>query len=158
MRCKFIFSFVLVILLWGGFYSHSKAFNDVGKAREMDYIYKTLDERAEDIDLLARIIQLECGADWCSDELQYLTGAVIINRVDDPRFPNTIRDVIYSPGQYSTVGLLYSIEPSERSIKVAEKIILWGVEDTPPDLVYQANFKQGSEVYRYLEGVYLCLG
>ncbi len=34
---------------------------------------------------------------------QQLVADVILNRVADPRFPNTIEEVIYSPGQFSVV-------------------------------------------------------
>lgn len=156
---RLIFSIILLAILWGGYNTRSLAFADEGGITGlMTYIHTTLEEKADDIDLLARVIEFECGADWCSDELQYLTGAVVINRVYDSRFPNTIRDVIFAPGQYATAGMLYTRNPSERSVKVAQKIILWGVEDTPPDMVFQANFIQGREVYKKLEGVYLCCG
>lgn len=152
MRCRIIFSLLAILLLWGGLNGHSKAIT------ESEYMIKTFYERQDDIDLLARVIELECGADWCSDELQYLTGAVILNRVDDERFPDNIHDVVYAPGQYSTVPYLYSREPSYRSWRTALELILWGCEDTPPNMVYQANFKQGTDVYKELQGVYICLG
>lgn len=143
---------ILVLMLWSGLYSRSKAIT------EYEYIMETMYNRHDDIDLLARLIFCEVGADYCEDELLYLTGAVIINRVDDDRFPDTIKDVIYAPGQYSVIDKLYSVTYNYRAWKTAVDLILWGCEDTPPDLVYQANFIQGKEVYKCLNGVYLCCG
>lgn len=152
MRCRIILSVLFAVMLWSGLNGHSEAIT------EEEYIIKTLYERSDDIELLARVIQAECGADWCSDELQYLTGAVVLNRVDDDRFPNTIYEVIFAPGQYSTAGALSVTKPTYRAWKCAADLILWGCEDTPPDMVYQANFKQGTDVYKELQGVYICLG
>lgn len=154
---RIIFLPILLVVLWSSFYSYSKAIT------EQEYIYNTINERADDIELLARVIQAECGASWCSDELQYLTGAVIINRVDDPRFPDNLHDVVYQGAgtagvQYSTWIWFDSITPSTRARLCAVNLILWGCENTPPDLVYQANFKQGYAVYAELQGVYLCQG
>ena len=44
----------------------------------------------EDLELLAKVIQTESGAEWCEDELQLMVGSVVLNRVNDSRFPNTI--------------------------------------------------------------------
>ena len=47
----------------------------------------------EELDLLARLIYSEGGIE--SYETQLKIGSVVMNRVDDPYFPNTIREVIY---------------------------------------------------------------
>ena len=54
-----------------------------------------------DLQLLACLVQAEAGD-------QDLTGKrlvvdVVLNRVSDPRWPNTISEVIYEPGQFSPV-------------------------------------------------------
>ncbi|MBF7081999.1 LysM peptidoglycan-binding domain-containing protein [Desulfallas sp. Bu1-1] len=60
---------------------------------------------AYDFDLLARIITAE--ADSESYETQVAVGAVVLNRVDSPLFPNTIRGVVY---QVDETGR-YQFEP-----------------------------------------------
>lgn len=51
--------------------------------------------------LIAIITMAE--AEGQSEYGQRLVIDTILNRVDSPRFPNTVRDVIYSPGQFSCV-------------------------------------------------------
>lgn len=56
----------------------------------------------EDVMLLAALIHCEAGNQ--SYEGKVAVGAVVCNRVRSPRFPNTIREVIYSPGQFTPAG------------------------------------------------------
>lgn len=56
----------------------------------------------EDIYLLGAIIQCEAGNQ--SYEGKLAVGAVVCNRVRSGRFPGTISEVIYSPGQFSPVS------------------------------------------------------
>lgn len=53
----------------------------------------------KDIDLLAAIVQCEVGG--CSNELQKAVANVVLNRVEDKRFPGTIEKVIYAKRQFS---------------------------------------------------------
>jgi len=55
-----------------------------------------------DIDLLARAIYGEARGE--PYEGQVAVGAVILNRVADPRFPKTISGVIYEPGAFDAVA------------------------------------------------------
>ena len=54
-------------------------------------------------------------------------GTVIMNRVDSPRFPNTIYEVVCAPNQFTPVqnGAIYR-EPNAESV-IAAKLILEGV-------------------------------
>ncbi len=56
----------------------------------------------EEIYLLGAIIQCEAGNQ--SYEGKLAVGAVVCNRVKSPRFPGTISEVIYSPGQFTPAG------------------------------------------------------
>jgi N-acetylmuramoyl-L-alanine amidase len=51
---------------------------------------------------------------------QVAVGAVILNRVDDPRFPKTIAGVIYQPGAFTAVadGQI-NLAPGETALKAA---------------------------------------
>jgi len=55
----------------------------------------------EDVELLARIIHAEARGE--SFEGQVAVGAVVLNRVESPRFPMSIREVVYQPGQFTAV-------------------------------------------------------
>lgn len=54
----------------------------------------------QDLEYLAIVIFCEVGADAQSDETRYMVGDVVLNRVADSRFPNTIYDVLKQKSQY----------------------------------------------------------
>ena len=54
----------------------------------------------EEIELLGRIVQLECGYDI--QESKCATIETIFNRIFDPRYPNTLEEVLSQRGQFST--------------------------------------------------------
>lgn len=54
-----------------------------------------------DLELMARVIYAEARGE--PYEGQVAVGAVILNRVKSDRFPNTIREVIYAPNQFTSV-------------------------------------------------------
>ena len=73
----------------------------------------------EDLDLLARIIYAEArGEDF---EGQVAVGAVVLNRLKDPRFPKSIRGVIFQPGAFTAVNdkQIY-LTPDEEAYRAAE--------------------------------------
>jgi hypothetical protein len=56
---------------------------------------------AADKDLLARLVRAEAGGEPYAGKVA--VAQVVLNRIDSPKFPNTIRGVIYEPGQFSSV-------------------------------------------------------
>lgn len=102
----------------------------------------------QDTMLLAKLITCEMGCDWISAEQKYKVGSVVLNRVADHRFPNSIYDVIWQPGQYAcaTSGALFKAQPSEEVIDIARDLLLNGSR-LPADVVWQAEFPQGEGVY-----------
>lgn len=71
----------------------------------------------EDVDLLARIIYHEAGN---QDETgKRLVGSVILNRVDDPRFPDTISGVLFQKRQFTTSSELFKVDPPEECYDAA---------------------------------------
>lgn len=62
-----------------------------------------------DFDLLSRLVQAESEGEPYAG--QVAVAAVVLNRVNDPRFPKTVPEVIYEPYQFQPVanGYLYSI-------------------------------------------------
>ena len=105
----------------------------------------------EDRRLLADCIYWEARGQ--SYECQCYVGQVILNRVYDRRYPNTIRGVIGQPGQYAN-GIRSSPEPCY----AAADAVLTGQVAMPRNVIYQAQFQQGSGVWKYLEGEYFCYG
>ncbi len=61
--------------------------------------YGAVETDEEILKLLAAIIHCEAGGE--PYEGQVAVGAVVMNRVRSSAFPNTIREVIYSPGQFT---------------------------------------------------------
>jgi N-acetylmuramoyl-L-alanine amidase len=55
-----------------------------------------------DVQLIARAINGEARGE--PYEGQVAVGAVILNRVKDPNFPNTVAGVIYEPGAFTAVS------------------------------------------------------
>ena len=104
-----------------------------------------------DLWYLSRVIQQEAG--YCSTEMMEGVGSVVINRVNDDRFPNTIPEVINQPGQYSTAAYLASQDPTQEAINVAVDLLENGSK-LPEDVVWQANFVQGSYIYKSLSTSY----
>jgi N-acetylmuramoyl-L-alanine amidase len=60
------------------------------------------DHSQSEIDILASLVQAEAKGE--SFEGKIAVAAVVLNRVDDSRFPNSIREVIYQRGQFSPVS------------------------------------------------------
>jgi hypothetical protein len=73
--------------------------------------------------------------------------------VADDRFPDTVEEVILQPGQYSTASFLASQDPTQQAIAVAVDLLENGSK-LPEDIIYQANFSQGSYTYMTLSTSY----
>ena len=73
----------------------------------------------EDLMLLARLISAEArGEPYLG---QVAVGAVVLNRVKSPLFPNSIRAVIYQPGQFTPVSNgTINRKPTESAIRAAK--------------------------------------
>ena len=55
------------------------------------------ESNASDVELFAALLQCEAPSDYNS---LLAVATVVMNRVESPRFPNNIHDVIYAPGQF----------------------------------------------------------
>ena len=85
----------------------------------------SINATADDVTLLAAIIQCEAYQNY---DYLLAVATVIMNRVEDPRFPNTIRGVIYAQGQFEPVwtGRLQHVldsGPTKLSMQVAQDAI-----------------------------------
>lgn len=81
----------------------------------------------EDYENLCRIIQSEAGI--CDTKGKILVGNVVINRVKNPSFPDTVSGVIFYPGQFTPVsdGSFYQHEVTEHTKDAVERLM--GGED-----------------------------
>lgn len=111
----------------------------------------------KDINLTAEVIFWE---NWYTDknkEAAYDTGAVAWNRVKSPKFPNTLEEVLYQKGQYSTTKYFFTQELPKECYEMAEDIVMNGTPDVPETVLFQATFKQG-KVWKVINGEYFCFG
>lgn len=106
--------------------------------------------------LLSHLIEGEAGSDTCSDELQRYVASVAINRYYHEAYPNDLEEVIFQPGQYrSTWDGNFDKAPSRRAIDNAYFVLVNGSQ-LPSDVVYQAEFVQGSGVYTKEQNMLFC--
>lgn len=114
----------------------------------------------DDVYCLAVVIYREAGSDYLTDEHRALVGCVVMNRVRSKAFPNTIRGVLTQYGQYQGLwqnGIYFpsGVSTSSNAVKRAYRIareVLEGQWECPENVVFQANFPQGSGTYRVIEG------
>jgi hypothetical protein len=125
--------------------------------------YEQYLQEQEDIKLLAEVIYHE---NWSTDKdkrAAYLTGAVVMNRVNRNdswlhlKGDKTVYDVVYARGQYSTTKLFYTKEIPQECYDMARDIYLHGTPDVPADVIFQATFKQG-KLYEKVNGEWFCYG
>lgn len=117
----------------------------------------------ENLDIVARVVMGEAGN--CPWEHQLAVAAVVVNRVRSPYFADTVRDVVASPGQYTTLYLT-GFERTSRQCYEAAKKALDGESGVPEDIIWQAEFPQGTEVWWisrvntgwYASTTYFCRG
>lgn len=98
---------------------------------------------------LMKLAQAEAGTEGAFG--QYLVMKVVINRVNDPAFPNTVEEVITQPHQFSTYanGTYQNAEPtldSHRALALLEKNV--GDDDT---IVAFETVSNGNSLLRYFD-------
>lgn len=107
-----------------------------------------------DLYLLAHLLcgEVQTGS-W---ETQVAVGSVVLNRVNDPSYPNTLHGVIYQRGQYAcTWDGNFNRTPTDRNWAVA-RFLLENGSQIPANVIYQAQHRQGHGVYGKFGREYLC--
>lgn len=117
------------------------------------------------VELLACVIYQEAGGDACSDLCRFMVGDVVLNRVADSRFPDTIEEVLTQRGQYGTFSKTGVVWPAraanpgeaaavERAYDTARRL-LSGEHSELYDAgyIWQAEFIQGKDVIE-VDGTY----
>jgi len=80
----------------------------------------------DEVLLLAALIQCEAGSEIYEGKVA--VGAVVLNRVRSSRYPNTIAEVIYAPGQFTPAGngkvaAVLANGPKESCIEAAQEAL-----------------------------------
>ena len=129
--------------------------------KEPNYTY-------DELYCMAVVIYNEAGSNACSDEQREYVGYVVLNRVKDSRYPDNIRGVLEQPGQYEGLGK-NGIKFANRGNSELELRALERAWDTakrvlenrdnnplPENVIFQAQFKQGSGIYKQIGNTYFC--
>ncbi len=77
--------------------------------------------------LLAKLIYCEVG-NVQDDKCLELCGSVVLNRIKDKRYPDTMEGVIFQKGQYEVTwnGHWSYKEPDNRCLRIARKLLKYG--------------------------------
>lgn len=111
----------------------------------------------EEVELLAKVIYQEAGGDECCDDCRRRVADVVLNRVNDERFPDTILGVLSERAQYGRYHWTGVVWPEkakyeseahavERAYRIAEEVLsgqhseLYG-----QGYIWQAEFIQGTD-------------
>lgn len=120
----------------------------------------------EDLFLMACAIYVEAGGNAASDETRLMVGSVILNRLENGYWGDTLREVLEAPGQYNTFSSTGVVFPARaynkveqeavaRSYRIAQQVLDEG-PICPPEVIWQAGFEQGKGTYLYQDGLYFC--
>ena len=119
-KIKILIAFIVIFSIAAPLYFGGKSFIppivnnlDVGEVYAMG-------DSIRDEQLIARAINGEARGE--PYEGQVAVGAVVLNRVKDPRFPNTIAGVIYQPSAFTAVTdgqINVPIDPNSTVLKAA---------------------------------------
>ena len=84
--------------------------------------------------LLAQLVKREAGGE--SFKGQKAVVEVVLNRVLDSRFPNTIRGVIFQKGQFSTASKLSKTTPTQTNYDAVDYVLEHGATVLHGNYVY----------------------
>ena len=123
--------------------------------------FRTYDEahpvNYDDVYLLARLINGEAARNSTLDK-QYV-GAVVMNRLRMGLWGNTLRSVIYAKGQYACTwngSRGFNSTPPQDCIDIAKALLRGETYGVPANVIYQAQFKQGSGLWKKVGVHYYC--
>lgn len=119
----------------------------------------------EKLDILAKLVAHEADPQWCEWEHSLAVACVVLNRVASPYFPNTVKEVVAAPGQYLE-SYTHDFADTPRLCYEVAKAALDGDHEIPSDVYWQAEFLQGTSVWKvfrvdtgyYSSTTYICRG
>lgn len=113
----------------------------------------------EDFFLLCQLIYKEAGSPKTSNLDRTLVGNVALNRLDcNYRNATTLREVIYSKGQYTTAPAITNNEHVQipmSSVLAAYRLAI-GNRYCPNNVIFQSQGKQGDGVWKKVGHHYYC--
>lgn len=128
-------------------------FNEYIPPEKVESRYTGVTLTEEEKYLLARIIWLEARGE--SFDGQQAIAEIVLNRLVSDRFPNTIRDVIYAEGQFSTTKFLDTAKPGELQYKAIE-CAMTQKSVLPMDVFFFGRAAKTSKVWGKIGGHTFC--
>lgn len=104
-------------------------------------------------DTLARVIWLEARGEPFDG--QQAVAEVVFNRMLSPEFPDTLDEVIYQEGQFSTAERIRSAEPTEAQY-IAINVALSGPSVLPMEVVFFSQEGENDNVWGTIGGHVFC--
>lgn len=104
-------------------------------------------------DTLARVIWLEARGEPFDG--QQAVAEVVFNRILSPAFPDTLDEVIYQEGQFSTAERIQSAEPTEAQY-IAISTALSGPSVLPLEVVFFSQKGENDNVWGTIGGHVFC--
>jgi spore germination cell wall hydrolase CwlJ-like protein len=108
----------------------------------------------KDYDVLLRIVEAEAGSE--DEEGRLLVANVVLNRMNNPRFPDTVTDVVFQQShgvtQFSPVatGSIWKVKASDQTIAAVERAI-WGEDISKGALFFAARKYANSDSMRWFD-------
>ena len=113
-----------------------------------------------DVLLLAKVIYAEATEQPSLRELdRKYVGSVVINRLKSGYWGNSLSKVIYAPGQYACANSYnrkFNSYPPEECLKIAKQLLLGVSFGVPENVIFQAQFTQGSGIWKKIGVHYYC--
>ncbi|SDB15005.1 cell wall hydrolase [Eubacterium oxidoreducens] len=110
--------------------------------------------KQSDIDIMAHVLMAEAGGE--SKECLYAVGSMIVNRMNDSYYHGTLEEVIYRKGQFEcTWNGAIEKTPTDLCYEVAKDVLTNG-STIPENVVYAAEFLQGSGLWKEIDGMMFC--
>lgn len=131
-----------------------------------NYVQDVVEEPdPHEVEMLACVIYQEAGGDLCSDQCRYMVGDVVLNRIADARFPDTMEMVLTQERQFGRFHWTGIVWP-DRASTPGEAAAVQRAYDTARALlsgehseiygsgyVWQAEFEQGADIIE-IDGMY----
>jgi spore germination cell wall hydrolase CwlJ-like protein len=108
----------------------------------------------KDYDVLLRIVEAEAGSE--DEEGRLLVANVVLNRMNNPRFPATVTDVVFQQShgvtQFSPVasGSIWKVKVSDKTIAAVERAV-WGEDISQGALFFAARKYANSNSMRWFD-------
>lgn len=119
----------------------ARALEEAKRREEEEQAKRARSVSEEDYRVLLRIVQAEAGI--CDEKGKILVANVILNRVRDEEFPDTVRGVVYEPSQFSPVsnGRINSVKVTDETVQCVKRALAG--EDYSKGALYFMN-RRGS--------------